>query len=76
MRTPATLACGTEHCITCSDEGVEMGVLAVGADGLADCAAPDGVRSQVEVALVGDVLPGDALLVHAGVAIAHLGRAA
>jgi hydrogenase maturation factor len=32
------------------------------------------VAGQVDVALVGDVAPGDALLVHAGVAIARLGR--
>ena len=76
MRSSATLACGSEHCITCADEGVEMRVVALGPDGLADCAGPEGARSEVEVALVEAVAPGDALLVHAGVAIAHLGRAA
>ena len=45
------------------------------ADGLADCADGDGVAGEVDAALVGDVVPGDALLVHAGVAIARLGRA-
>jgi hydrogenase maturation factor len=61
------------HCITCSDEGVEMRVVAVDDDrGLALCAAPDGARSSVEVALVGDVAPGDALLVHAGTALMRL----
>ena len=61
------------HCVTCSDEGVAMRVVAVDEDrGLALCAAPDGVRSSVEVALVGAVAPGDALLVHAGTALTRL----
>jgi hydrogenase maturation factor len=64
------------HCVTCSDEGVEMRVVAVDEDrGLALCAAPDGGRSSVEVALVGAVAPGDALLVHAGTALAKLEEA-
>ena len=65
------------HCITCSDEGVEMRVLAVDeARGLALCAAADGTRAPVEVALVGPVAAGDALLVHAGTALARLEPAA
>ena len=68
--------CATDHgCITCADEGVEVTVVATAADGLAECADGNGVAGQVEVALVGDVAPGDALLVHAGVAIARLGPA-
>ena len=61
------------HCVTCADEGVAMRVLAVDEDrGLALCAAPDGARSSVEVALVGPVAAGDALLVHAGTALTRL----
>ena len=61
------------HCITCSDEGVEMRVLAVDEQrGLALCAAPGGERESVEIALVDSVVPGDALLVHAGTALARL----
>jgi hydrogenase maturation factor len=41
------------------------------ARGLALCAADDGSKSTVEVALV-DVGPGDRVLVHAGVALAEL----
>jgi HupF/HypC family protein len=55
-----------DHCITCSDEGVEMRVLAVD-DGLAHC---DG--GEVMTDLVGGVEPGDTVLVHAGVAIARV----
>jgi hydrogenase maturation factor len=61
------------HCITCADEGVEMRVVAVDdARGLALCAAPGGERESVEIALVDAVAPGDALLVHAGTALARL----
>ena len=61
------------HCITCADEGVAMRVVAVDEDrGLALCAAPDGERSSVEIALVAPVAPGDGLLVHAGTALALL----
>jgi len=62
---------GAEHCITCGDEGIPMRVLAVSemtalcADGAAD-------RHEVAVDLIGPVSPGDAILVHAGVAIRML----
>ena len=65
--------CATDHgCITCADEGVVVRVAATGADGMADCVDPEGVRGAVDVALVGEVVPGDALLVHAGVALVLL----
>jgi hydrogenase maturation factor len=64
-------ACG-DHCITCSDEGVPMQVERVDdVRGLALCAAEDGSKSTVEIALV-DVEPGDRVLVHAGVALTEL----
>jgi hydrogenase maturation factor len=66
-----------DHCITCSDEGVEMRVLEVAAaDGLAMCVGPDGARSEVATELVDGVATGDVLLVHAGVALASVGGAA
>jgi hydrogenase maturation factor len=56
------------HCVTCSDEGVELRVLEARADGIAVC------EGEVEVMtdLVGAVEAGDAVLVHAGVAIARV----
>jgi hydrogenase maturation factor len=61
------------HCVTCSDEGIAMRVVAVDEDrALALCSAPDGARTSVEVALVGPVAPGDELLVHAGTALTRL----
>ena len=61
------------HCVTCADEGVAMRVVAVDEErGLALCAAPEGERQSVEIALVAPVAAGDLLLVHAGTALAAL----
>ena len=59
-------ACGDDHCITCSDEAVPMRVTEVRSDGTARCG-----DAEVMTDLVGDVAPGDELLVHAGAAIAR-----
>jgi hydrogenase maturation factor len=61
--------CGSDHCITCSDEALPLRVTHVRPDATAVC------EQDVEVMtdLVGAVEVGDVLLVHAGVAI---GRAA
>ncbi len=65
--------CGSEHCITCGDDGVPMVVVAVDEDrGLALCADEADRHESVEIALVAPVAPGDQLLVHAGTAIATL----
>ena len=65
--------CDGGHCITCGDDGVPMTVLRVDAErGLALCTDEAGSRSSVETALVEPVSPGDAVLVHAGTAIATL----
>ena len=58
------------HCITCGDIAVPMVVLHVD-DGLARCTCPEG-DELVEIALVGDVVPGDEVLVHAGTALVRL----
>ena len=66
--------CG-DHCITCSDEGTPMRVERIDdARGLALCAAEDGSKITVEIALV-SVEPGDRVLVHAGVALTELSTA-
>ena len=71
-------ACGSQHCITCGDDGVPMTVVRVDATrGLALCSHhDDGTRETVETALVDPVEPGDTLLVHAGTALARLEDAA
>ncbi|MBA3346875.1 MAG: HypC/HybG/HupF family hydrogenase formation chaperone [Gemmatimonadales bacterium] len=66
-------ACGPDgHCITCSDQATPMRVVGAGGAGLAFCTDAGGNASEVEVTLVNDVVQGDLLLVHAGVAIARL----
>ena len=61
------------HCVTCSDEGLPMTVVAVDAARvLALCEGEDGARASVEIALVEPVAAGDRLLVHAGTALVRL----
>ncbi len=60
-------------CITCGDTAVALSVIVIDHDrGLALCAAADGGRETVEIALVAPVEIGDELLVHAATAIAKL----
>jgi hydrogenase maturation factor len=60
-------------CITCGDEGIEMRALKVDAgSGLAVCVDHQGSTSEVDLGIVTGVAPGDAVLVHAGVALARL----
>jgi hydrogenase maturation factor len=61
-----------EHCITCGDQGIAMRVIEL-RDGTAVCADEQRARHAVAVDLVAPVAIGDELLVHAGVAIGHLG---
>jgi hydrogenase assembly chaperone HypC/HupF len=70
--TGARCSTANEHCITCSDEGIPMRVIEL-RDGNAVCADQDRARHRVAVDLVEPVAIGDELLVHAGVAITHLG---
>ncbi len=64
-----------QRCITCSDEGLPMRILALAdAAGQALCLDEDGSEQSVAVDLVEPVAVGDDILVHAGVAIARMGR--
>jgi hydrogenase maturation factor len=66
------VSCSDGHCVTCSDEAIEMSVVRVDeAGGLALCKTTDGATSTVEITLVSPVRPAERLLVHAGVAIAR-----
>jgi hydrogenase maturation factor len=61
-----------QHCVTCGDVAEPMTVLRIDREReLALCAAPNGTRRTVEIALVAPVAAGDSLLVHAGTAIAR-----
>ncbi len=65
--------CGSQHCVTCADEGVAMTVLRVDDHrGLALCEGDDGERVSVEIGLVEAVATGDHVLVHAGTALVAL----
>lgn len=67
-----SVQCDDNHCLTCSDEGVPMRVLGAGSQRAASCIDDDGRWQIVYTDLVGAVAPGDALLVHAGVALTRL----
>jgi len=63
----------SDHCITCSDEGCPLTVVALDAErGLALCEDAYGNRSSVEIAFVDAAVPGTVLLVHAGTALSVL----
>jgi hydrogenase maturation factor len=65
--------CTDEVCITCSDGGRVAEVRRVLCDGSVDVMV--GGRSEtVDASLVDPVVPGDLVLVHAGVALTALGR--
>lgn len=68
---PAVAQCHDEVCITCSDQAVAVTVLRLLAGDLAVVDTGSG-EEEVSVALV-TARAGDAILVHAGEAIALLG---
>jgi hydrogenase expression/formation protein HypC len=60
-------------CITCGDVAVPMRVVRIGGeDGLAECVTEDGEAAAVDLGLLEDAAVGDAVLVHACVAIQRL----
>lgn len=63
--------CSTDHCITCGDVAVEVRVVRLLPDALADVDTGQGIE-RVSVALV-SAAAGDTVLVHAGEAIALVG---
>ena len=64
--------CSGDHCITCGDVAVPVRVVRLLDDGMADVDTGQG-EERVSVALVSAVA-GDTILVHAGEAIAVVGR--
>ncbi|HEY6408220.1 MAG TPA: HypC/HybG/HupF family hydrogenase formation chaperone [Ktedonobacteraceae bacterium] len=77
-RVPSGTSCELDaegHCVTCSDEALPARVLRVDQEhGLALASVKDTVE-EIDITLVDSVAPGDILLVHGGVAIAHQGEA-
>ena len=66
-------ACGDDVCITCSDEGRVVEVAAAVHGGRVEVLA-GGNRETIDVSLIEPVVPGDLVLVHAGVALTALTR--
>ena len=64
--------CGSDHCMTCGDVAVEVRVVRLLPDELADVDTGAG-EERISVALVSAVA-GDTVLVHAGEAIAVVGE--
>jgi len=62
------------HCITCSDEAVPVTVVRADQEAGVALVKMTNKTEEVDITLVEHVAPGDTLLVHAGVAIAHLGQ--
>lgn len=63
------------HCITCSDEALPAKVLRIDQQmGIAFVTIQD-TTEEVDITLVDDVVEGDMLLVHGGVAIGLLDEA-
>jgi hypothetical protein len=61
------------HCVTCSDEALQARVLRVDEEtglALVEMMAEEVRTEEIDITLVENVMPGDLLLVHGGVAIA------
>lgn len=61
-------------CTTCGDVAVPVRVIRLLGGGFALCEDRTGARAEIAVVFTPDAEPGDALLVHMDVAIAHIER--
>lgn len=64
-------SCANGHCLTCSDEMLLARVLEVNEETGLAIVEIGGQTGEVDITLVEQVAPGNILLVHGGVAIAH-----
>jgi hydrogenase maturation factor len=71
VQLPVCQSDADDHCLTCSDEIVLVRVLRI--DPVSGVALVEGSNQveEIDMTLVEDVVPGDLLLVHGGVAIAR-----
>ncbi|RAQ96410.1 HypC/HybG/HupF family hydrogenase formation chaperone [Thermogemmatispora tikiterensis] len=60
------------YCPTCADEAVVATVLSVEAEAGMACVSLGLGEAMIDVTLLGEVRPGDRLLVHGGVALERL----
>lgn len=76
-RGAAALSCIPDadgHCITCSDEALPATVVRIDESTGVAFVRINAVLEEVDITLVDDVVAGDLLLVHGGVAIANTGQ--
>jgi hydrogenase maturation factor len=59
------------HCITCSDEALPASVICVNQHTGIACVRINDAMEEVDITLMDNVVPGDVLLVHGGVAIGY-----
>ena len=59
------------HCITCSDEAIPARVLRIDQDTGVAFVTIEESTEEVDITLIDDVVEGDMILVHGGVAIAR-----
>lgn len=64
-----------ETCITCSDEGRPLQIVALSDDGFTALASSNSGEETVDITLVKPVEVGDKVLVHAGMAITKVTEA-
>ena len=69
LLAPRAPACTEEVCVTCSDALLAVTVVTVGEDGSTARCRSHGAAGDVNVELIDDPIPGDVLLVQAGVAL-------
>ncbi len=72
LRRYGTCTLDQDGCATCGDVGIPVRVVSLSDADEALCEDRDGRRAAVAVAFTPGVAPGDVLLVHMGVAIAHI----
>lgn len=60
------------HCLTCSDEAVEVTIISIDANNGLALVEVEQQTEEVDITLLECLLPGDKLLVHGGVAIQKL----
>ncbi|HZR38469.1 MAG TPA: HypC/HybG/HupF family hydrogenase formation chaperone [Ktedonobacteraceae bacterium] len=61
-----------QHCLTCSDEAVAVRVVRLDQEAGLACVEMNNQVEEIDVTLVENVVVGDVLLAHGGVAIARL----
>lgn len=63
------------HCITCSDEALQVRVLHVDQENGLALVTIDDSSEEIDITLIESIEPGDIVLVHGGVAITRVNEA-